>query len=41
MTLAAAWMIGEYGDVLIEGGVISEEQTSPVCVLYLSANEYN
>lgn len=30
LTLAATWMIGEYGDVLMEGGIVGEEQSTPV-----------
>jgi AP-1 complex subunit gamma-1 len=31
LTLATTWMIGEYGDILVESGVTTEEQSKPVC----------
>jgi AP-1 complex subunit gamma-1 len=30
LTLASVWMIGEYGDILIEGGIVGEEQITSV-----------
>jgi len=30
LTLAATWVIGEYSDILLEGGIIDEEQTKQV-----------
>ena len=31
LTLAATWVIGEYSDVLLEGGLVDEDQPKPVC----------
>jgi AP-1 complex subunit gamma-1 len=30
LILASVWMIGEYGDILIEGGIVGEDQSTPV-----------
>lgn len=30
LTLAAAWVLGEYSEVLIEGGLVDEDQPGPV-----------
>jgi AP-1 complex subunit gamma-1 len=30
LTLSAAWILGEYSEILIEGGLVDEEQTIPV-----------
>ena len=30
LTLAATWIIGEYGDVLVEGGLVADESPKPV-----------
>ncbi|KAL0577917.1 clathrin associated protein complex large subunit [Marasmius crinis-equi] len=30
LTLAATWLIGEYGDIVIEGGLVDEETPKPV-----------
>lgn len=30
LTLAATWILGEYSEVLIQGGLIDDEQTMPV-----------
>lgn len=30
LTLAAAWILGEYGDVLMEGGIVEDDTTTPV-----------
>jgi AP-1 complex subunit gamma-1 len=30
LTLSATWILGEYSEILIEGGVVDEEQTIPV-----------
>ncbi|TFK29734.1 Adaptor protein complex AP-1 gamma subunit [Coprinopsis marcescibilis] len=30
LTLAATWVLGEYGDVLMEGGIVEEDKTTPV-----------
>lgn len=30
LTLAATWIVGEYSDVLVEGGIIDEDGTKPV-----------
>ena len=30
LTLAAVWVIGEYSEVLIEGGIVDEENTRTV-----------
>ena len=37
LTLAAVWMIGEYGDILIEGGIVGEEQPTPVRIMVYSS----
>ena len=31
LTLSATWILGEYSEILIEGGLVDEEQTIPVC----------
>jgi AP-1 complex subunit gamma-1 len=31
LTLAATWIIGEYSEVLLEGGIVDEDQPKPVC----------
>jgi AP-1 complex subunit gamma-1 len=33
LTLSAAWILGEYGDILVQGGVVDDEQTIPVRTL--------
>jgi hypothetical protein len=30
LTLAATWIIGEYNEVLLEGGIVDEDQPKPV-----------
>jgi hypothetical protein len=30
LTLAATWIIGEYSEVLLEGGIVDEDQPKPV-----------
>jgi AP-1 complex subunit gamma-1 len=30
LTLAAVWILGEFGDALLEGGLVDEETTRPV-----------
>ncbi|GJE90995.1 adaptor protein complex AP-1 gamma subunit [Phanerochaete sordida] len=30
LTLAATWVIGEYGDILLEGGLVDEDQPKPI-----------
>lgn len=30
LTLAATWIIGEYSEILLEGGFVDEEQSKPV-----------
>ena len=30
LTLAATWVIGEYSEVLLEGGLVDEDQPKPV-----------
>lgn len=30
LTLAATWVIGEYGEILLEGGLVDEDQPKPV-----------
>lgn len=30
LTLSATWILGEYSEILIEGGLVDEEQTIPV-----------
>lgn len=32
LTLSATWILGEYSEILIEGGLVDEEQTIPVWV---------
>lgn len=32
LTLAAVWVIGEYSEVLLEGGIIDEDQPKTVIV---------
>lgn len=34
LTLAATWVIGEYGDILLEGGLVDEDQPKPVGYLF-------
>ena len=34
LTLAATWVIGEYGDILLEGGLVDEDQPKPVGQLF-------
>ena len=36
LTLAATWVIGEYCDVLLEGGIVDEDQPKPVRATDLS-----
>ena len=33
LTLAAVWILGEFGDSLLEGGLVDEESPRPVCCL--------
>ncbi|KAF6761647.1 gamma-adaptin [Ephemerocybe angulata] len=30
LTLAATWILGEYSDILIEGGIVDDDKTTPV-----------
>lgn len=30
LTLSATWIIGEYGDAVLEGGLVDEDQPKPV-----------
>jgi AP-1 complex subunit gamma-1 len=30
LTLSATWILGEYSEILIEGGLVDEEQTTTV-----------
>ncbi|KAJ2934822.1 hypothetical protein H1R20_g2281, partial [Candolleomyces eurysporus] len=30
LTLAATWILGEYADILMEGGIVEDEKTTPV-----------
>jgi AP-1 complex subunit gamma-1 len=30
LTLSATWILGEYSEILVEGGLVDEEQTTPV-----------
>ena len=32
LTLGATWVIGEYSEVLLEGGLVDEDQAKPVCL---------
>jgi AP-1 complex subunit gamma-1 len=29
-TLSATWVLGEYSDLMVEGGVVDDEKTTPV-----------
>lgn len=31
LTLAATWVIGEYSEVLLQGGLVDEDTPKPVC----------
>ena len=33
LTLAATWVIGEYSEILLEGGLVDEETPKAVCSL--------
>ena len=30
LTLSATWILGEYSEILIEGGLVDDEQATPV-----------
>ena len=30
LTLSATWVLGEYSELLVEGGLVDDEQTTPV-----------
>ena len=32
MTLSATWVIGEYSEVILEGGLVDEDQPKPVSI---------
>ena len=32
LTLSATWVLGEYSELLVEGGLVDDEQTTPVWV---------
>jgi hypothetical protein len=34
LTLAATWVIGEYSDVLLEGGIVDDDSHKQVRALY-------
>lgn len=36
LTLAATWILGEYSEILIQGGIIDDDQTIPVCLFSFS-----
>lgn len=40
LTLGAVWVIGEYSEILLEGGIIDEEQPRQVRRFYLSAESH-
>ena len=33
LTLAALWVIGEYSEILLEGGIVDDDQPTTVCDL--------
>ena len=35
LTLAATWVIGEYSEVLLQGGLVDEDTPKPVCLTLL------
>ncbi len=37
LTLAATWVIGEYSEILLEGGLVDEDQAKPVSRFLLSS----
>ncbi|KAG5651072.1 clathrin associated protein complex large subunit [Sphagnurus paluster] len=37
LTLAATWIIGEYSEVLLEGGFVDEDHPKPVCAIIPSS----
>lgn len=39
LTLAATWIIGEYSEVLIEGGIVDEDTPKQVCVKFVRHEE--
>jgi AP-1 complex subunit gamma-1 len=41
LTLAATWILGEYSEVLIQGGLIDDEQTMPVSLSPFFTNVYD
>ena len=36
LTLAATWVIGEYSEILLEGGLVDEETPKPVNLVFVS-----
>jgi len=38
LTLSATWILGEYSEILIEGGLVDEEQTLTV---WVNENPFN
>ena len=36
LTLSATWILGEYSEILVEGGLVDEEHTTPVWSIVLS-----
>ena len=46
LTLSATWVLGEYSELLVEGGLVDDEQTTPVwaenndfCLFLISLRE--
>ena len=38
LTLAAVWIIGEYCEILLEGGIVDEEKTRQVRTVHYESN---
>lgn len=36
LTLAATWILGEYSDIVIQGGIVDDDQVVAVSFLFLS-----
>ena len=36
LTLAATWILGEYSDIVIQGGIVDDDQVVAVSLLFLS-----
>lgn len=35
LTLSATWILGEYSEILVEGGLVDDEQATPVWLTML------